>query len=124
MNEVTDANKESPEAVSSSRLNSDFSDLLTKLRRIKPKLLVVFGSYLLDPKTARDLDILVISERFQNVYYQRRRSLLPDKHCGKRIDSYCFTKKEFKLIFDRNHPLMRAIADNHINLVGMFHEYL
>ena len=109
---------------SSHERQTDFSLLLEKLKRVKPKLVVIFGSYSQNPATARDLDILIISEEFQDVYYQHRRLLLPNLYGGKRIDPYCFTPKEFKILFGCDHPLIKAILNHHIDLIGVFDEYL
>ena len=102
----------------------NFSSLVEKLKRIKPSLVVIFGSYLSNPDNARDLDILIVSEEFRDVYYQNRRFLLPDRYHGKRIDSYCFTPNEFRTLFDRNHPLIKAIMNSHISLIGELNELL
>ena len=101
-----------------------FSSLVEKLTKLNPNLLIVFGSYLLNASAARDLDVLIVSEEFRDVYYQNRRFLLPDRYYEKRIDSYCFTPKELRALFDRNHPLIKAIMKNHISLIGELNEFL
>lgn len=103
--------------------NHLFSKLVSELKNIEPELAVIFGSYLLEPKIARDLDILIISKKFKDLYYQNRNLLLPKKHEEKRVDGYCFTPEEFKLIFNNQHPLIKAIINNHFSIIGEFDEY-
>jgi predicted nucleotidyltransferase len=98
----------------------DFSVLIENLKDIEPELVVVFGSYLTNPTSARDIDLLVISKSFDGVYYQDRRMLLPKFYDGKKVDPQCFTPSEFDFLFDRNNPLIKSISNKHITLIGEF----
>jgi len=101
----------------------NFSSLIGELNKLKPDLVVAFGSYLQDPYNARDLDILLISDVFEGVYYQHRRLLLPSKFNMLTIDAYCFTSEEFRSLFVADHPFIKAIKKNHVVLAGDFNGY-
>ena len=85
---------------------------------------MIFGSFVTDPIRAYDLDLLVISEAFSNVYYQNRRDLLPKKYMGKRIDAFCYTPNEFRQLFLTTQPFLKAIKRKYINLIGDLNEYI
>lgn len=76
------------------------------------KIIAIFGSYLKDKENAKDIDVLMIGDKFETVNFHQRRELFKTDSTEKFIDFFCYTQKEFKTLFDKNHPFLEILKNN------------
>lgn len=85
------------------------------LRKIKPKRALIFGSSVKKGLNAKDLDLIVLSDYFDDYYWQDRFKIL-DLPDGPIYDLRLFTPKEFEMIYPRGHVFRKSIEKNNIDL--------
>lgn len=85
------------------------------LKRVKPIRAVIFGSALRKGLNVHDLDLLVLSDIFENYYWQERFGIL-SLPSGPLYDLRLFTPKEFEIIFPINNFFRMSIEKNNFSL--------
>lgn len=81
-------------------------------------LALIFGSCVIDPKSARDIDLLIVGNTFRNIHFQDRRRLFSAPETSRFLDLFCYTLEEFRCLFPGNHPFLRSIMKKHIVIKG------
>jgi len=96
---------------------SFIEDLIASLKPVSPTKIMIFGSAVYQGLEARDLDIVVISEKFKGVLWHRRKDILHLPK-GPKYDLNLLTELEFQLI-PSSHPLKKGLEDCCLYLEGI-----
>lgn len=70
----------------------------------------IFGSYVADPRDARDIDVMIVSEQFHGVPAHRRAGLLEPKPYDHRFDLFLLSTIEFRARTES--PVVEAATSN------------
>jgi predicted nucleotidyltransferase len=81
------------------------------------EIIVAFGSYLKNKKNAKDIDILIISDKFKFENFHERIDLFTPPKSKYYYDIFCYTREEFIEIFNR-HPFIENIKKIYLTLKG------
>lgn len=87
----------------------------TCLRKIHPKRALIFGSAVKKGLNVKDLDLIVLSDFFDDYYWQDRFKIL-DLPDGPSYDLRLFTPKEFEINYPRGHVFRESIEISNIDL--------
>jgi len=89
------------------------------LRQVEPLQSIIFGSAVVKGLAARDIDLLVVSERFSAVLWQDRPRLLhlPD---GPAYDLRLLTDEEFRVFYPLGSPFRTSMETKHIDLARYY----
>ena len=82
---------------------------------LKPDRALIFGSFAEDGFFHNDLDLLIVSEVFNDYFWQDRIKLL-NLPTGYIYDTRLYTPKEFKNLLPITNPLRQSIERCHIDL--------
>lgn len=85
------------------------------------EIVVIFGSYLKNKENARDIDILIISDKFKFENFHERIDLFSPPKSKYYYDIFCYTQEEFIEIFNR-HPFIENIKKKYLTLKGDINE--
>lgn len=90
-------------------------DIATEIRKLNPIIALIFGSSVMRGLHARDIDILIVSDVFENYLWQYRRSIL-NLPKGFVYDLILLTPGEYLALYDPSHPLFEGVKLAQINL--------
>ncbi|TFG13915.1 MAG: nucleotidyltransferase domain-containing protein [Promethearchaeota archaeon] len=87
-------------------------EALPKLRiEFNPQKVLFFGSLIRgDPRKDSDLDVIIVSEFFNNIPFVNRMGLVLKKvKFPKHIDYFCYTPEEFQKIRNQSSVIIDAL---------------
>lgn len=90
-------------------------DLGLSLKKVKPKRALIFGSVLWKGLDARDFDLLVLSDVFENYFWQDRFEILR-LPLGPLYDLRLFTPEEFETLYPSDNFFRISIEKNNFDL--------
>ena len=85
------------------------------LKIIKPDRALIFGSAVQKGLNAHDIDLLILSDVFENYFWQERFKII-SLPSGPLYDLRLFTPKEFEIIYPSNHFFRLSIENNNFDL--------
>ena len=85
------------------------------LHHVNPSRAIIFGSVAVKGLSARDLDLLVVSEFFKQILWQNRPKLL-QLPPGPPYDLRLFTAYEFETFYPIGSPFRTSIEGNHMDI--------
>ncbi len=97
--------------------DENLSWLKREIKNPAIETIVLFGSYLRNKEKAKDIDILIISDKFKFENFHERYKLFTLPKSKYYFDLFCYTREEFMEIFN-NHPLINNIKKSFVVLKG------
>jgi len=96
-------------------------ELGKSIKFLKPTRALIFGSYLDKGILARDIDLLILSDYFNNYLWQDRFELLdlPGNHF---YDLFLYTPDEFKKFLPLTNLLRQNMEKHHLDLEVYYNE--
>lgn len=87
------------------------------VRAVDPNRACLFGSAVELGLNADDLDILVVSDTFENIVFSDRKGMIdfPDEQL---VDLWPYTVEEFSVLYPKQNPVRQSIENNYIDLLN------